>query len=389
MSPRGIMADSQAIVVSALLLAATVSPLLVGRVSPGSTDAAVGRETPNTMPDDAPAPAIDLLQTSKDEVAAGSVSVKAVRSDLAKYGTAIGVASSGLVAVGTWATFDKLLPIPKSTAGWWIFALAIVLAVAAIVCAGVLTSSFFRARRRILVDTQFWTNPGNASLQALVSADLSTTERDLIFGKLKEVVDEEFGKNSTKSLPDLEEVIARQRREATRLRLSGATVPNIQRVEYDATRLYTRLMAGLVSGAVLVIEHRSGNLYRGPLAPALAAITAVCVGGLFFISSWSEGVHERITSWTTCITEVPPAAQQQACTKLDPREGGATYPVISPRPAPTVTVPTPVPGPTVTVTPRPAASTVVRRLNSCARQRSVKSVPTSLRVRALARCAGL
>ena len=77
-------------------------------------------------------------------------SLKNIRDDLASYGTAIGVASAGLITAATLAALDDLFPAPRSGPVAWV----VIFGAVSIAASATLTALFFKARRRVLLDTE-------------------------------------------------------------------------------------------------------------------------------------------------------------------------------------------------------------------------------------------
>src|SRR4029453_1646287 len=96
-------------------------------------------------------------------------SLKDIRADLASYGTAIGVASSGLIAAATLTALDDLFPAPAPGAVIAVWFLGLI----SIAASATLTALFFRARRRVLLDTDLVSKQNLDSLQKSLEPQIS------------------------------------------------------------------------------------------------------------------------------------------------------------------------------------------------------------------------
>lgn len=291
------------------------------------------------------------------------------REDLAAFGTGVGTAA-GIATVGTTlATFDKFFPVPAywQAAAWVPLGLLLLAALAS----ALLTRRYFSARRRILIDT-------DSSASATWRKGLDDDETRLL---IRPLTDFAIGEGCA-STDQVDLRIKRLGRIASRFRYQEkATVADTASAEQD--RLTKGLQLAMVEGAAALLEYRSVAVFKGKLTVLYGFLVAFGVGGMFFAADWSQGERERITAWNDCqAAKTVDNLKPIVCSELDPRRFLRDASKASPTPEP--------PGPSVTTTPDPGP---VQRLFECAKVTGSTSpqpsVPSDLRNRALAQCAGL
>lgn len=336
---------------------------VVERAQAAATDAeSPSTEKPEPTPSPKPDPAIDAI--------------KNVRADLTKYGTAIGVGSILVVGGSALATMDSMFPLP--TDGGWYAVVAVF--TAAVVGSVALTSSFFMAKRRILIDTmefKYGQEPKAAPPGSVPARDggLSKEERELVHRRLDELAHEE-------AALDASLVEARAER-LERVAIIAAAQGQADVVSYaraEAKRVAGGLNAAIAQAALLVIERRSAGVYRSALTIWLAIIAALGTAGVFVVADWSKGEREQLEAWVACQKdfsgEDAAALRSEVCGRIDP------------------SAPTPTPGradsSSANSDDSPSPNTnPVTWLNECAALRKGSGVSDELRDRALAECAGL
>jgi hypothetical protein len=120
----GFRMDTAAIVAIAIgLVGALAIPLRRMLKSDSSATPASNGSDDNGDSDEKPKAATSNIESIREDL-------KSIRADLGSYGTAIGVASSGLIAAATLTALDDLFPFP---AHWWGWFFPVVAGVAAVV----------------------------------------------------------------------------------------------------------------------------------------------------------------------------------------------------------------------------------------------------------------
>lgn len=305
-----------------------------------------------------------------------------IRSDLATFGTGVGLVSSGLTTAAVLATLESVFPLPASHHRLLFSVVAALLFMAALGSAA-LTRRYFAARRRIVIETSVIDpyakrdirNAGFTTRYRVLSSPRSFHEIVFLERPLKAIAAAESAAN----IRSLDARIARLERVAARAEgLPNEPLAKLARGE--AARLHNEIELATLQGATSLLEFRSAAVYKGNLTVVLAMVVAVGVAGLFVVADWSKGERDRVPAFLTCQKDAAATGTAlTVCSELDPRRS-------SPAPAPSASAdasPTPAPS-----SPEPGA--VVSRLSSCATiTDDPTAVPRRLREAALASCAGL
>ena len=313
-----------------------------------------------------------------DELVAG---IASIRSDLAAFGTGVGLVSGGLTTAAVLATLDTLFPIPASwQALLW---LAVGLLLLAALGSALLTRRYFAARRRIVVETRALSpflehDIRNAGFRDWANLDRPGPERIFLTAPLDDYAHAELAPD----IRTLELRIARLDRIAARF-AAEKNEESAKIASRESARLSAGITLAVTGGAVSLIEYRSADVYKGWKTVALAMCVAVGVGGLFLLSDWSAGERDRVTQYLACAKDSKSVA---LCTQLDPRRLPEPSAIGYPK-----TPPPPLPSDSSGASSTPRADKVLTDLSSCASvlPEDPARVPSDLRKQALAACAGL
>jgi len=295
-----------------LPLLRTLAGLVVKQASP-----------PAEQPD---APAEEEPSSRADQLREG---MKAIRDDLAAFGTGVGVLAGSVTAAATLATFDDLFPLP---AGWQgLIVLAVLLLAVAAFGSAMLTRRYFSARRRIVVETSALVpfGPGDRRNREIDPDDprnqgIDADERIFFTERFEDLLRRE----NISTARELDRRIAQYEREAVS---AGPEEAAVKRAE--AKRLSDALDLAIAEGAISVLENRSAKVFKGAGTVVFGLMVAMGVGGLFLLGDWSRGERDRITAWTTCQKETVDAVQDQVCGQFDPRRLRDFGPSPSPAPS--------------------------------------------------------
>ncbi|MDF1487242.1 hypothetical protein [Tessaracoccus caeni] len=298
-------------------------------------------------------------------------SIQAIRDDLGKFGTGLGIGSSIFLGGTAVLNFDSLFPLPQGWP-WWVALVMIFVAAAA--GSVLLTRRFFVARRRVVIDTMDYGDEESLDGLSERKGGLSDEERLLVRRRFDELAHEEGARN----------VVAVERRGERLIRIaSAAALRGDEQIATWAKSEGERLLAGVsqasAEAGLKVIERRSAQVYKGVGTGVLAVVTALGVVGGFVLADFSKGEREKAESWVACQQELKddqPAFREEVCRQLlsEAKEAKSGVSNVPP-------------------TADPAEVKVdkgfLSRLNTCWRTASVAGIPEELRLRAVERCAGL
>lgn len=331
-------------------------------------------------------PAEPKAEATNPAASPAAAAIQKVREDLTAFGTAIGVGSTLVLGATGVATFDSMFPMPPGTEPWAVT--AVVLAVAGSVG---LTVRFFRAKRRILINTMDYAT-GSTRLQSIDEdhealyggVELSPTERKFVQARLQEFAVEE-------GVRDVPAVEARAERLA-RIVVTSKALGQKESAAYaadESARVSSGLREAIAEAALLVIERRSAAVYGGWLTVAFALMAALGTGGVFLLADWSKGERELTEAWVACHKDLKgkdgedPAVRSEVCGAL--RRPTTQPPAASGSPSESSRGTTPASASAV-----PTPGTELQQLEACvSRHPRPTSVPSALWERALASCAGL
>lgn len=354
--------DTAAIVAAAIgLIGAAVIPLRGLLMSDSSSASKPHKSDGAGTTDTQPKPDTSYIDSTRK-------SLEDIRKDLGSFGTAIGVASSGLIAAATLTALDDLFPAEAHPVllPWLVGGLAVV----SIVASATLTALFFRARRRVLLDTDLVSQSNLESLQKtlepstgalrlrvasriagsgfqvvaqnpppvkgqnpppapqnqgaassnsqatlkVLAAELDKTERAILIDKLQKAAKAIWDKTKIEELVNESQKISR---EAAAARLDAAgDLEAAARKENEAKRLDLGITEALLSTGLLIVERRASTLYRKPLTVILAVVSAAAVFGIFGVAAWSKGQEEQLASYVACMKNVPAASAKTTCQQL-------------------------------------------------------------------------
>ena len=291
--------------------------------------------------------------------------IQKVREDLTTFGTTVGIGSTLLLGTAAFATLDALFPLPHD----WVWILVVLAYTVAVAAPALATRRFFAAKRRILINTQDFTPEGSADRVPEAKGGLSGPEVKAVERRFAEFSAEEGVPHPAVA----EARVERLSRIAVTAEAEGQAEVAAQ-ARAEAARLSKGLDDAIAEAALLVIERRSAEVYRGWRTIALVTAAGVAIAATFILADWSKGERETVTDYLTCLKEVQALKGDDAL-----RDGLCARPFSTPSPTST-------PPPT---TPTPTPTTIVDALNACAATTAAPGVPGRLWEQAVAACAGL
>lgn len=229
--------------------------------------------TDGTQPAPGPAPAgVDPnadVKTLRDDLTS-------LRSDLRRWGTAVGTIATALLAGVGWGQRAKLFPLPGPMWVPWVAGLCTLAAVGGSVSIFV---RLYRAQSRILMGTE-GELPGNPGL--------SKGEVDLAMLFLAR----QARMQNALLLRDVDARAQRLDRIATELELTTPTAPLAQAARKEADRLNTYVGVAEYRICVAILERRSRAAISGWSTAAALLVCALGIAGIFATANYSDGVRQ-------------------------------------------------------------------------------------------------
>jgi hypothetical protein len=200
-----------------------------------------------------------------------------LRSDLRRWGAAIGSVATAVLAGIGWTKVDNLFPFPSNVN--WIGPVSVACAVAAVGGSVYIFLRLYGAQRRILVGTDhplphrcgLWPSERRFAEHAL---DLQARSEGAVH------------------MADVEARALRYEHVATRLELAGDELAKAARTE--ANRLDTFVALARLRVGLALLEKRSRRAMTGFTTWVALIATAFGIAGLFALSNWSQGERNRV-----------------------------------------------------------------------------------------------
>jgi hypothetical protein len=258
------------------------------RLRPRRPSRAVADEISSTSPPKAPAPTGVSPAADAAELAKG---MEGIRSLLQRTGAALGAGATALLtALGLTEAYE-LFPLPQDLSGFEQLVLVIgagLGAVAALGGAAWLTSRFFWAQRRILLDSTGLRGEDDKGEKKLV----------------KRVLDEHAREQLAHTLQDVERRALRLERIARRRRESAES-PNP--IKQEADYLGEFVSIALSRAAAVLLERRARNVFRGLWTATALATTIAGLLVVFALGDYTKGQRDLVELRKTC-SEAKPSA---------------------------------------------------------------------------------
>ncbi|WP_088285415.1 hypothetical protein [Kineosporia sp. A_224] len=326
-------------------------------------------------------PAKEASESTAKPTADIAAALQAIRDDLKTYGTAIGVGSLVAILTAAVTNMDKLFPGPggsqlPKTAYWLALVICVLLAIVGSI---LLTSRFFAARRRVLINTDDYID------QPHQLKGLDQSEAEVIYKRLAKLAESE----GVASIPVLERRISRLQRVALTAKSGGQDKAAAAAIA-EADRVGAALNLAVSEAALLVLERRSADVYRQPFTTVFAATAAIGIAGVFLLGQWAQSDQDKTARWLACQTDLKDSdkvlhavERRETCARLEPDH-------LRPVPKASTTESPDDGSASPTRTTYPTASTwIITNLDECASVKTTSSLSANIRDRALAACAGL
>jgi hypothetical protein len=270
--------------------------------APRSPTASTPRPPRNNLQPARTPPAGTLLTvTAKPGIADPSAGLREVRSHLRRVGAALAAGATALLAGLGWVQLHNVFPAPTDDSTL-VPLLAFLGTAAALLGIGWLMRTIFAAQRQIPIvsDTE--------ALGTLGS--LNERERGIRQAVFKSVAEEQ-GETCLRAV----ELKARQ---AERDAETATTPADKERLKAEAARLVSAVESGVVGAALLILEERSGSVFRGAQAQAAFILTALGIILAFGAADYSKGQRDLVALRKAC-------AEAQAAGVKDPCKSVVTF----------------------------------------------------------------
>lgn len=243
-----------------------------------------------------------------------AAALEKIRAHLGRVGTALAAGATALLTGLGWVQLHNVFPAPANHR-ILVPLIAFLSSAAALIGVGWLLRTIYAAQRRIPIvsDTDALGDLGS----------LNNRERSIRKRAFDSVADEHGGK----TLRALE----LRAREAEREAEGEVDDAKKKRLLAEATRLNTAVENGLAGAAALILEERSGNVFRGKQSIAAFILAALGIIVAFGVADYSKGQRDLIALRKSCAEAAAAGAKDPCASIVEDGTGGNRTPTTATR----------------------------------------------------------
>lgn len=236
------------------------------------------------------------------QMAGLKATMEAIRTQLQRWGAALGAGAAALLTGLGYTTLHKLFPVPAEV-GFAVRILVVLSAVVAILGSVLMTSNFFRAQRRIVyapscldrATKKICGIPDVSEATCEASRSMKPRERELVAAVLKEHA-LEIGFASIGDV-ELQAIGYSQGRNE---RVGGRKGVPAEERQAESDRLYEVIALAQRRASLAVLEQRASKAMGKRQAIVMPLVTGVAILGLFVAADYAQGVRDLIDLQTKC-----------------------------------------------------------------------------------------